>query len=191
MFSRYNGSILYSVSVVMAIEDGISELLKKDKSKPRVTWDKKKPQEFEAGTLCKERQQEEFSKLLDAGYSVKEAASVVGLPFPCPGIDLLNEEIFYETREEIDARRERRGPPVITNTTEKADASMDTKEQLDARRESEVRPVASDSTVGLITSININPSDVFYNRNFFFNVSFVGTVAASVAVAAAVYTKIR
>ena len=148
----------------MLTKTDITNQLKSAKKHKSVSWAdgcadgqmrKESNKEGVAASNCKKDVYDEVKQLEIAGYSDVEAASIAGISFTPKGT-MFGNPIFYDTKEQIDARRDRE------------------------RLEAPYRFVPIDYAKKPIESNDI------YNSNFFFKISVVGTVAAAVVVGAAV-----
>ncbi len=99
--------------VCMQNEKEVKELIQSDKKK-RVTWndnqtkgqiDEKFLRIGTGSTPYKNKLDEEIAQLIKEGYSEIEATSIVGKPLTPSGTLMLNNPIFYKSKESIDTEK--------------------------------------------------------------------------------------
>ncbi|AMP89725.1 hypothetical protein [Legionella pneumophila] len=100
----------------MQNEKEVKELIQSDKKK-RVTWnDNQTEGQIEekflkvgtASTPYKNKLDERVSQLMEEGYSEIEATSITGKPITPSGEVILNNPIFYKSKESIDTEKANR-----------------------------------------------------------------------------------
>ncbi|HIG0326475.1 TPA: hypothetical protein ACX87D_000332 [Legionella pneumophila] len=100
----------------MQNEKEVKELIQSDKRK-KVKWndnqtegqiDEKFLKIGTASTQYKNKLDEEITQLIKEGYSEIEATSIVGKPLTPSGTLMLNNPIFYKSKESIDTEKANR-----------------------------------------------------------------------------------